>query len=73
MIPSFRYDRIQKRTFYPEDDAIELLGNLCEAVTYIHSKGIMHRDLKPENILLVSKVSHTDIKISDFGLAKMSK
>merc|ERR1719460_1819414 len=33
----------------------------------------MHRDLKPENILLVSKTNDTDIKISDFGLAKMSK
>mmetsp|Transcript_56273 Transcript_56273/g.142371 ORF Transcript_56273/g.142371 Transcript_56273/m.142371 type:complete len:249 (+) Transcript_56273:3-749(+) len=33
----------------------------------------MHRDLKPENILLVSKVSNTDIKISDFGLAKISR
>lgn len=67
------YDRIQQRTFYPEADAVQLITNLLEAVAYIHSKGIMHRDLKPENILLVSKTSHTDIKISDFGLAKWSK
>merc|ERR1719191_2432046 len=33
----------------------------------------MHRDLKPENILLASKQNDTDIKISDFGLAKISK
>merc|ERR1711998_685258 len=50
-----------------------LAFNLVDAVAYIHSKGIMHRDLKPENILLVSKHSDTDIKISDLGLAKMSK
>merc|ERR1719378_726132 len=49
-----------------------LIKNLLEAVSFIHSKGIMHRDLKPENILLASKVSNTDIKISDFGLAKIS-
>ncbi|CAD7956906.1 unnamed protein product [Amoebophrya sp. A25] len=67
------YDRIQQRVFYPEQEAIQLITNLLEAVAYIHSKGIMHRDLKPENILLVSKSSHTDIKISDFGLAKMSR
>ncbi len=66
------YDRIQQRTFYPEKDAIQLVTNLLEAVAYIHEKGIMHRDLKPENILLLSKASHTDIKISDFGLAKAS-
>lgn len=67
------YDRIQQKQFYPENEAKVLIRNLLEAVAYIHSKGIMHRDLKPENILLASKVSNTDIKISDFGLAKMSK
>merc|ERR1719446_2004551 len=67
------YDRIQLRKYYPENEGKLLARNLLEAVTYIHSKGIMHRDLKPENILLASTVSHTDIKISDFGLAKYSK
>merc|ERR1711971_59203 len=50
-----------------------LIRNLLSALAFIHNKGIMHRDLKPENILLASKVSNTDIKISDFGLAKISK
>jgi len=67
------YDRIQQKQFYPEQEAKVLIKNLLEAVAFIHSKGIMHRDLKPENILLASKVSNTDIKISDFGLAKISK
>lgn len=67
------YDRIQQKQFYPEGEARTVTRNLLEAVAYIHSKGIMHRDLKPENILLASKVSNTDIKISDFGLAKISK
>lgn len=67
------YDRIQQRKFYPETEARTCLHNLLEGVVYVHSKGIMHRDLKPENILLTNKVSHTDIKITDFGLAKMSR
>jgi calcium/calmodulin-dependent protein kinase I len=67
------FDRIQQKQFYPEQEAKVLIRNLLEAVAFIHSKGIMHRDLKPENILLSSKVSNTDIKISDFGLAKVSK
>lgn len=67
------YDRIQHKQFYPEHEGKILMRNLFEAVTYIHTHGIMHRDLKPENILLASKVSSTDIKISDFGLAKLSK
>merc|ERR1719356_1745546 len=67
------YDRIQLRRAYAEPDAKVLVKNLLEAVSYIHSRGIMHRDLKPENILLASKVSHTEIKISDFGLARLSR
>ncbi|CAE7419460.1 mlkA [Symbiodinium sp. CCMP2592] len=67
------YDRIQQKRFYSEADTKLLVKNLLEAVEFIHSKGIMHRDLKPENILLVSKVSNTDIKVSDFGLAKLSR
>ena len=38
-----------------------------------NSQGIMHRDLKPENILLASTTNNTDVKVSDFGLAKQSK
>lgn len=67
------YDRIQQKQFYPEVEAKTVVRNLLEAVAFIHSKGIMHRDLKPENILLASKVSNTEVKISDFGLAKISR
>lgn len=67
------YDRIQQKQYYSEPEAKTLTHNLLEACAFIHSKGIMHRDLKPENILLSSKVSNTDVKISDLGLAKLSK
>lgn len=67
------YDRIQQKQYYPEPEAKITCRHLLEGVAYIHSRGIMHRDLKPENILLASKVSNTDIRISDFGLAKMSR
>jgi len=67
------YDRIQQKRYYPEAEAKTTMHNMLEAVAYVHAKGIMHRDLKPENILLVSKVSNTDVKVSDFGLAKMSR
>jgi calcium/calmodulin-dependent protein kinase I len=67
------YARIHQKQCYPEAEAKVLMRQLLEAVAYIHSKGIMHRDLKPENILLSSTHNHTDIKVSDFGLAKQSK
>lgn len=67
------YDRIQQKAYYPEQEAKICIRQLLEAAAYIHSKGIMHRDLKPENILLASKVSNVDVKISDFGLARISR
>mmetsp|Transcript_108142 Transcript_108142/g.316179 ORF Transcript_108142/g.316179 Transcript_108142/m.316179 type:complete len:396 (-) Transcript_108142:160-1347(-) len=67
------YDRIQQKQYYPEQEAKLCCFQLLEAVAFIHGRGIMHRDLKPENILLCSKVSNTDVKISDFGLARISR
>ena len=44
---------------------------VCEAVAYLHSKGVAHRDLKPENLLL-TKGLRPLCKVTDFGLAKMA-
>jgi calcium/calmodulin-dependent protein kinase I len=37
----------------------------------LHQNGVVHRDLKPENMLFVSPDLDAEIKIADFGLAKM--
>src|SRR5690242_1309776 len=55
-----------KRQLSP-DEAIRLAIQIAEALEAAHCKGIVHRDLKPGNIL----VSAGNIKLLDFGLAKM--
>lgn len=44
---------------------------VTSALAYMHSLDIIHRDLKPENLLLTSKDSNAEVKVIDFGLAKI--
>ncbi len=41
---------------------------VCQAVAYSHSKGVLHRDLKPENIIIGK---YGQVLILDWGLAKI--
>ena len=50
-----------------EQRLISWMAQLCEAVSFIHSKGITHCDLKLENILLTDP--DDTLKIGDFGLS----
>jgi len=45
-----------------------LFTQLCEALEYAHSRGVVHRDLKPANVLLDSR---GNVFLSDFGIAKI--
>ena len=36
---------------------------ICDAMEYVHSKGVVHLDLKPENVLIVSD---GNLRIIDF-------
>lgn len=43
------------------------VDELCQALSYIHTKQIIHRDLKPENILITANGHH--VKLIDFGFS----
>lgn len=43
------------------------LGEVLEAVRYLHNCRIAHLDLKPENILVAQSLAKPTIKLADFG------
>ena len=46
--------------------AVALTVKICDALDYMHKRGVVHRDLKPENIMVGDDDS---IKLIDFGIA----
>ena len=52
-----------------ELECMMFMRQICEGVSYMHTKSIIHLDLKPENVLCKTRTS-CDIKIIDFGLAQ---
>ncbi|MEO1526003.1 MAG: serine/threonine-protein kinase [Planctomycetota bacterium] len=51
-----------------QTEALEIIPQLCDALTYAHEEGVVHRDIKPENLLFDARGR---LKITDFGLAKL--
>jgi len=68
------FDRIKKKRFFREEEAKPVVRKICEAIHFMHDKHrVVHCDLKPDNILFVTDAEDSDIKIIDFGMAKVLK
>jgi TolB-like protein/tRNA A-37 threonylcarbamoyl transferase component Bud32 len=58
--------RLQKTGEFPVPEAIAIMRDVLEALSYAHECGVVHRDIKPENVLLARNHAH----VADFGVAK---
>ncbi len=54
----------------PETKTVFFFNQLLDGFAYAHHKGIIHRDIKPSNIIITKEA---DVKILDFGIAKILK
>lgn len=48
-----------------------LITQILVALKHLHSKNIVHCDLKPENVLLSSNSDFPQVKLCDFGFARI--
>lgn len=53
--------------------AAKILHHLAKGLAASHHAGVIHRDLKPTNIMIIGDFQLSVIKITDFGIAKMSQ
>lgn len=51
--------------------SLVILQQMCEAVRYMHARGILHRDIKPANILVKYRGGDSwHVELADFGLSR---
>lgn len=55
---------------FSEDDAANIMRQICESLTILHAYNIIHRDIKPSNIMLTRDGF---IRLIDFGISRIAK
>ncbi|KAH1167209.1 serine/threonine-protein kinase D3-like isoform X1 [Mauremys mutica] len=55
----------------PEPLAKFLTAQILSALRHLHTRNIVHCDLKPENVLLASDEPYPQVKLCDFGFARI--
>jgi serine/threonine-protein kinase len=61
------YDDISASKIFTEDEAIESIIQVANALAHAHARGLIHRDVKPKNIMINAAGV---VKLADMGLAR---
>lgn len=66
------FEHLIRNGAYSEAQAAVFLRQFAEAMSFMHSNGVVHADLKPENLMMSSEQDDVaQLKVVDFGCAVM--
>ena len=51
--------------------SLDIAISVFDALAYAHRKGVIHRDIKPDNIFIHTIGPFSEVKIVDFGIARI--
>lgn len=63
---------LQRSKFLDPYLVARIFHHLAKGLAASHHVGVVHRDLKPTNIMVAGEFQLNEIKITDFGIAKMA-
>lgn len=71
LIEEKKKDPLARARKFNIKEALEIIEQAANALSYAHSQSIIHRDIKPSNLFIDDKTQR--VLITDFGLAKSQK
>jgi serine/threonine protein kinase len=63
---------LSTRRTLPPAHAVHFARQMLEGAAAVHAAGIIHRDIKPENVLVDLSGDEVVLKLTDFGIARLS-
>ncbi|WP_067500057.1 serine/threonine-protein kinase [Actinoplanes sp. TFC3] len=64
-------DRLGRDGPLASAEAARLLAQVADALAVAHELGVVHRDVKPDNILLQDDGERPEVRLTDFGIARV--
>ena len=64
---------LKKTNFLDPYLAAKVFHHMAKGLAAAHHAGVIHRDLKPTNVMVVGGYSLSELKVTDFGIAKMAE